>query len=99
MEDDRRKETRTVTLEITQREAEKVMVASRLERLSLSLSLSLSVRSASSWAPATAEVSLPVVSWGGDVSNALRGRNAQTETQPPATIRVVQGQRQEEFRF
>ena len=41
MEDDRRKETRTVTLEITQREAEKVMVASRLERLSLSLSLSL----------------------------------------------------------
>ena len=93
VEDDRRKETRTVTLEVTQREAEKVMVASRLGRLSLS------VRSAASWAPATAEVSPPAVTWGGDVSNALRGRNAQTETQPPATLRVFQGQRKEEFRF
>lgn len=92
VEDDRRKDTRTVTLEVTQRQAEKVMVASRLGRLSLS------VRSASSWAPATAEMS-PPVTWGGDVSSALRGRNVQNETQPPATLRVFQGQRSEEFRF
>lgn len=91
---DPRAQVRTVTLEVTQRQAEKVMVASRLGRLSLS------VRSpTSAWGPATAEIApAPAVTWGGDVSSALRGPTRPAEA-PPATIRVFQGQRTEEFRF
>lgn len=86
---------RTVTLEVSQREAERMAVAARLGRLSLS------VRSAMSSAGGAADAAppgAPQITWGGDVSPALRGGPRATDS-PPATVRVFQGTRSEEFRF
>jgi pilus assembly protein CpaB len=82
---------RTVTLEVTQRQAERVAVATRLGRLSLI------VRSATG-AEAQGE-SVPAITWGGDVSPALRaGRGAAAA--PAQTLQIFQGAaKREEFRF
>lgn len=88
------RQVRTVTLEVTQREAERIAVAARLGRLSLS------VRSAVSSGGSDKDDAQRThqVTWGGDVSPALRGGPKPPEQQA-ATVRVFQGTRAEEFRF
>lgn len=82
---------RTVTLEVTLRQAERIAVATRLGRLSLV------VRSASGEGGSTEGE--PAITWGGDVSPALRSGRGGTESQP-LTIQIFQGAgRREEFRF
>lgn len=89
------RQTRTVTVEVTARQAERIAVATRLGRLSLV------VRSAArGTAVAEAEEpdAAPQITWGGDVSPALRGNQAQPGT--VQTIRVIRGnQRTDEYRF
>lgn len=81
---------RTVTLETTPRDAERVAVAVRLGRLSVV------VRSASETADAAPSV--PAVTWAGDVSPALRWNPPGVSSS--ATIRVYQGvAKPEEYRF
>jgi pilus assembly protein CpaB len=82
---------RTVTLEVTPVQAERLAVAARLGRLSLT------VRSAEAEAPAGPD-GLQVATWGGDVSNALRnGTPAATASR---SVNVHLGSsRREEFRF
>lgn len=86
---------RTVTIEVTPRQAERVAVATRLGRLSLV------VRSASRTPPGAEPLgpdSEPAVTWGGDVSPALRGPTPNGAQ--PTTLRVYQGaSKQEEYRF
>jgi len=87
---DRDRTVRTVTLETTPRDAERVAVAVRLGRLSVV------VRSASE----TPDVvpAAPAVTWAGDVSPALRWNAPGVSSS--ATIRVYQGVgRREEYRF
>lgn len=86
---------RTVTVEVSARDAERLSVAARLGRLSLTVRSAL-LQSARGEAPdAVAEP----VTWGGDVSNALRGG----DTRPSAAalpLRVFNGPaRSEEVRF
>ncbi len=85
------RQARTVTLEVTSRQAERVSVATRLGRLALV------VRSATGTEP-VAEVS-PAITWGGDVSPALRaGRGVPGA--PPQAMQIFQGAtKREEFRF
>jgi pilus assembly protein CpaB len=89
------RQTRTVTVEVTARQAERIAVATRLGRLSLV------VRSASRGivtAEAEEADAAPSITWGGDVSPALRGNQAQPGT--VQTIRVIRGnQRTDEYRF
>jgi pilus assembly protein CpaB len=89
---------RTVTVEVTPRQAEVVAVATRLGRLSLL------VRSADETAaevtPATELPLPPAITWGGDVSPALRAGRQENATTPTQTLQVFQGAaRREEFRF
>lgn len=89
-----RSEVRTVTLEVTPQEAEIVLVAARLGRLSLSVrSATVADESESAESP-----NAPSVTWAGNVSSALRGPTQPAES-PPTTVRVFHGQRAEEFRF
>lgn len=85
------RQVRTVTLEVTPKQAERVAVATRLGRLALV------VRSASGVeAPADAAGS---ITWGGDVSPALRAGRGGAEA-PPQTLQIFQGAaKREEFRF
>jgi pilus assembly protein CpaB len=85
------RQVRTVTLEVTQKQAERVAVATRLGRLSLI------VRPATG-GDATPE-SMPAITWGGDVSPALRAGRGVAEA-PPQTLQIFQGAaKREEFRF
>jgi pilus assembly protein CpaB len=78
---------RTVTLEVTAEEAERVQVAARIGRLSLA------VRAADQ--PAVQTVSTPAATWAGDVSHALTGGPA-----PSSVLRVYQGTADgKEFRY
>jgi pilus assembly protein CpaB len=82
---------RTVTLEVTPKQAERVAVATRLGRLSLV------VRSATG-AEAQAGAA-PAITWAGDVSPALRAGRGAVEA-PPQTLQIFQGAaKREEFRF
>ena len=85
------RQARTVTLEVSPREAERVSVATRLGRLALI------VRSATGTAPGPETT--PAITWGGDVSPALRaGRGAPGA--PPQAVQIFQGaSKREEFRF
>ena len=73
---------RTVTLEVTSAEAERIAVATRLGRLSLS------IRAAEDALPANAPASLKTT-WGSDVSPALTGSGPQNAG--GATLRLYQG--------
>jgi pilus assembly protein CpaB len=83
---------RTVTLEVTPSDAERVAVASRLGQLSLSI---VAVAPPTGTTAASGSRDLDPVSsqagngvtWGGDVSSALRGG----PTTPGATVRLFQG--------
>ncbi len=77
----------TVTLEVTPADAERVMVAARLGHLSLSV-----VAVAQATGPASAGTGRDAaagdgVTWGGDVSSALRGGPSTDGT----TVRLFQG--------
>ncbi len=88
------RQVRTVTLEVTSRQAERVAVATRLGRLSLL------VRSADEPVadPPVAAPATPPITWGGDVSHALRG--GRTDNGGSTVIHVFQGSaRRDEFRF
>ncbi len=88
--------SRTVTLEVTPAQAERVAVATRLGRLSLS------VRSADMPdSPSIADHGPPSpvqTTWGGDVSPAL-GRPASVPDATVTTLRVFQGTEGKEFKF
>ena len=85
------RQVRTVTLEVTPKQAERVAVATRLGRLALV------VRSASG-SEAAPEAG-PAITWGGDVSPALRAGRGAAEA-PPQTLQIFQGAaKREEFRF
>jgi pilus assembly protein CpaB len=85
------RQVRTVTLEVTQKQAERVAVATRLGRLSLI------VRSATGGEGTTE--AMPAITWGGDVSPALRAGRGVAEA-PPQTLQTFQGAaKREEFRF
>ena len=91
------RQVRTVTLEVTPRQAEQVAVATRLGRLALV------VRSAAAGADdasgASGEPPRPTITWAGDVSPALRG-GTPMESGATATMRVITGTgRSEEYRF
>jgi pilus assembly protein CpaB len=90
------RQVRTVTLEVSSRQAERVGVAMRLGRLALL------VRSAEETTPVAEMVAAPPappVTWGGDVSQALRG-GPSDPVAAPQTIQIFQGAtRREEFRF
>jgi pilus assembly protein CpaB len=73
---------KTVTLEVTPPDAERVMVASRLGHLSLSV-----VAVAQDTADPTLSHPANGVTWGGDVSSALRGGTSSDGT----TVRLFQG--------
>ncbi len=74
---------RTVTLEVTAADAERVAVATRLGRLSLA------VRAAEEASPAPAALARVLTTWGGDVSPAL-GKPA-APAAAGATMRLYQG--------
>lgn len=82
---------RTVTLEVTPTQAERLAVAARLGRLSLT------VRSAAAEAPAARD-GLQVATWGGDVSNALRDGTPAAITSRSVSVHLGSSRR-EEFRF
>jgi len=88
------RQVRTVTLEVTPRQAEQVAVATRLGRLSLV------VRPAVAGEEETAtDPPRPSITWGGDVSPALRG-GVEADAGPTTTMRVFSGAgRSEEYRF
>ncbi len=81
-------QARTVTLEVTPEQAERVSVAIRLGRLSLT------VRAAGTTPPAPTDAG---TTWAGDVSPALR---ASVQPAAPGLVRVFQGTADgKEFRF
>lgn len=83
---------RTVTLEVTQAQAERVAVATRLGRLSLA------VRAADS--PAQAQPAPVQTTWGGDVSPALARPHTTTANDGGASLRLFLGGADgKEFRF
>ncbi|NOG72880.1 Flp pilus assembly protein CpaB [Roseicella sp. DB1501] len=89
---DSNRQVRTVTLEVTAKQAERVAVATRLGRLSLV------VRSATG-TEQTADQPPPAITWAGDVSPALRAGRGNAEA-PPQTLQIFQGAaKREEFRF
>jgi len=80
---------RTVTLEVTPSDAERVVVAGRIGHLSLSV---VAAAQATPAQPSPEQAAAPSrsdkgVTWGGDVSSALRGGTSSDGT----TIRVFQG--------
>src|SRR5579859_1432857 len=77
---------RTVTLEVTPPDAERVVVAARLGHLSLSVVAVAQASGGADAAPGTQQTGNPVT-WGGDVSSALRGGPSSEGT----TIRLFQG--------
>ena len=78
---------RTVTLEVTPSDAERVMVAARLGHLSLSVvAVPQAATAASDTIPASPRLGNGVT-WGGDVSSALRGGPNTDGT----TVRLFQG--------
>jgi len=82
---------RTVTLEVSPKQAERVAVATRLGRLSLIVRSATGADSAADPAPA--------ITWGGDVSPALRAGRGAGDV-PPQTLQIFQGAaKREEFRF
>jgi pilus assembly protein CpaB len=88
------RQVRTVTLEVTPRQAEQVAVATRLGRLALVVRAATVGDNA-----AAAEETRPTITWVGDVSPALRG-GAPMEPGATATMRVITGTgRSEEYRF
>ena len=85
-------QARTVTLEVTQEQAERVTVAVRLGRLSLA------VRSAESPPPGTPAAVTPNTTWADDVSPALGADSTPAPTQ--RTLRVYSGDGDaKEFKF
>ncbi|MBV8915286.1 MAG: Flp pilus assembly protein CpaB [Acetobacteraceae bacterium] len=88
------KSPKTVTLEMTSSEAERVQVATRIGRLSLAL------RSAEQPADALVDTPKPPEPvWAGDVSNALRG-GAPTQQPAAVVLRVYNGSADgKEFRY
>jgi len=85
-------QARTVTLEVTQEQAERVTVAVRLGRLSLA------VRSADSPPPGTPAAVTPNTTWADDVSPALGADSTPAPTQ--RTLRVYSGDGDaKEFKF
>ena len=88
------RQVRTVTLEVTPRQAEQVAVATRLGRLALV------VRAATVDVAAPSDgAQRPTITWAGDVSPALRG-GAPLEPGATTTMRVFRGtDRSEEYRF
>jgi pilus assembly protein CpaB len=85
---------RTVTLEVTPAGAERVAVAARIGRLSLSV-VPVAQMTGPQPAVAVADPSGDGVTWGGDVSSALRG----SPSPEGATVRLIQGADNKEFRF
>jgi pilus assembly protein CpaB len=81
---------RTVTLEVTPAEAERIAVATRLGRLSLAVRPAESVS-----APASKDFPRQTATWASDVSPALRG----TPANAPQTMRLINGSEVKEFRF
>jgi pilus assembly protein CpaB len=77
---------RTVTLEVTPPDAERVVVAARLGHLSLSVVAVTQAIGGADAAPGTQQTAKPVT-WGGDVSSALRGGPSSEGT----TIHLFQG--------
>jgi len=85
-------QARTVTLEVSEVQAERVSVATRLGKLSLA------IRSAGS-APGASKPDGPTTTWAGDVSAALRS-DAAPPAQAPNTIHIYQGSAEaKEFKF
>ena len=86
---------RTVTLEVTGAQAERIAVANRLGKLSLA------VRSADSTEPvADAQAAIVQTTWGGDVSPALGKPTPPAEKDGGALVRLFQGAADgKEFRF
>jgi pilus assembly protein CpaB len=81
---------RTVTLEVTPADAERVVVAARLGHLSLSVVAVAQATQAASASPETGSASPRPgngITWGGDVSSALRGGSGSDGT----TVRLFQG--------
>lgn len=78
---------RTVTLEVTPAEAERVAVAVRLGHLSLSVVAVPQASSRGSETDRTPPQAGDGVTWGGDVSSALRGG----PTSEGTTVRLFQG--------
>jgi pilus assembly protein CpaB len=64
---------RTVTLEVTSAQAERVAVGARLGKLSLAVHAATAGKAASFGAPVPAATEPPGVTWAGDVSSALTG--------------------------
>lgn len=104
---DATRQTRTVTLEVTPRQAEMAAVATRLGRLSLivrsaaeaMVDFDTGASEAGPGRQATVrEAEQPVPVWGGDVSPGLRA--GRTTSAPPQTLQIfLGGNRREEFRF
>ncbi len=86
---------RTVTLEVTTSQAERIAVATRLGKLSLA------VRSADSTEPApAAEAAVVQTTWGGDVSPALGKPTPAAPKDGGTLVRLYQGAAEgKEFRF
>ena len=85
---------RTVTLEVTPTQAERIAVASRLGRLSLA------VRSAENSSGTPAALPATQTTWGGDVSPALANPPPLPAKQAGATLHLYQGSNDgKEFRF
>ena len=79
---------RTVTLEVTPADAERVVVAARLGHLSLSVVAVAQATGTAATASTTASRAAGNgVTWGGDVSSALRGGPGTDGT----TVRLFQG--------
>ena len=85
------RQARTVTLEVSPRQAERVSVATRLGRLALV------VRAATG--TATMPDAAPAITWGGDVSPALRAGHAAPGAPPQAVQIFLGASKREEFRF
>ncbi|MBX9699057.1 MAG: Flp pilus assembly protein CpaB [Acetobacteraceae bacterium] len=83
---------RTVTLEVTPEQAERVAVATRLGRIDLTVrAIDLDGPATAGWEPETSRNSL----FGADVSPAL----ARSAVSPGARMRVIQGGEQQEVNF
>jgi pilus assembly protein CpaB len=78
-------QSRTVTLEVSPENAERVAVATRLGHLSLSV-ISADVETS---APVTETAAQPAITWGGDVSTALRDNRKLDNA--PGTMHLYEG--------
>ncbi len=85
------RQVRTVTLEVTPLQAERLAVATRLGRLSLTVR-------ASHAAEVEPVQSVDAITWGGDVSMALRNAGGASTTTRSVQVHLG-GARREEFRF